>query len=226
MRLGFVIPVMNQMQLALETLESINTVYPHKIYLERNYIENRGVATAWNIGTRRAIADGCSIVFVLNDDIVISPMAVDHMVEVLRDKTIGVLTGCDHRNTLQPHEVATMPYPEYETDILDAPDFAFFSYTQETYETVGPFDENFHPAYFEDNDYVIRNLRAGLRPVRSQRAAFFHYGSRTQNSGSPVVPSYQFEVNRNYFVNKWGGLPGEESYLTPFNDPEKTWKDT
>ena len=226
MRLGFVIPVLNQMQLALETLESINTKFPHKIYLERNYLENKGVAAAWNIGTRRAIADGCDIIFILNDDIVISPGAIDHMVAwIKQDTKIWVITGTDHRNSLQPGQVAVMDDPDYEIDIIDAPDFAFFALSKESYWFIGEFDEHFHPAYFEDNDYVIRCLRSGKKPVRSQNAAFYHYGSRTQNHGKPVVPSPKFLENRTYFVRKWGGLPGREIFETPFNDPNLSWSD-
>lgn len=225
-KLGFVIPVLNQMQLALETLESIRTRHQWQIYLERNYLENKGVAAAWNIGTRRAIEDGCDIIFILNDDIVISPSAIDHMVNIWgRASDLGVLTGTDHRNSHSPAEVFNMDFPEYEGGLLDAPDFAFFSITPFTYSYIGAFDENFKPAYFEDNDYVYRTLLAGLRPLRSQNAAFYHYGSRTQNHGAPVVPSSQFVKNRSLYVEKWGGLPGQEGFKHPFNDPNKNWRE-
>lgn len=225
-KLGFVIPVLNQFQLALETVDSIKTKYAHKVYVERNYNVNQGVAAAWNSGAQRAFADGADIVFILNDDIVISPEAIDHMVDVLwGDDSIGILTGTDHRNSMTPEQVASMSLPDYEVDILDAPDFAFFAFTKQSYNWIGNFDTNFHPAYFEDNDYVIRCIRSGLYAFRSQRAAFYHYGSRTQNANgqNSVVPSPVFEQNRNYFVNKWGGLPGEESYDHPFNNIEMHW---
>lgn len=48
---------------------------------------------------------------------------------------------------------------------------------------------------------------------------FYHYGSRTQNQrpGSPVVSSPRFEENRARYVREWGGTPGQERFLTPFD---------
>ncbi len=190
-------------------------------------MDNRGVAAAWNSGIRRAFEDGCSVVFVLNDDIIICRDSVDHIAHrlVFGSEALGVLTGSDIRNFVSVDEAYDYPFQNYENDIMDAPDFAFFALTKDAYETVGEFDENFHPAYFEDNDYVYRCLLAKMRPVRSQNGSFYHYGSRTQNAGPPVVPSSVFEHNRNYFVGKWGGMPGEEVYNHPYNNPELNWRD-
>ena len=224
-RLGFVIPVLNQMQLALETVESIRTDHEWQFYLERNYIDNKGVAKAWNIGTRRAIEDGADVVFVLNDDIVLGKDTVDQLVTHTTSGLYGVVTGCDHRNTHTPAEIFNLENPNYEIDIIDAPDFACFAFSKTTWEIVGEFDENFYPAYFEDNDYVYRCLLAGRQPVRSQNSPFYHYGSRTQNAGGKqVVPSNQFVKNRAYYVSKWGGFPGQETFKTPFNNPDLGWQ--
>jgi GT2 family glycosyltransferase len=225
-KVGVVMPVLNQLKLALETIDSIRTQYEWKFYLERNYEYNNGVAKAWNSGTQRAISDECSHILIVNDDIVLGSETIDHMVYLMKDKTIGVLTGCDHRNLFSAEDVSRMDMPGYDIDIIDAPDFACFMITPETYSAIGSFDENFSPAYFEDNDYVYRCLLAGLKPVRSQNSPFYHYGSQTQNhnASKPVVPSPVFEKNRAYFVNKWGGLPGKEIHKTPFGRPDTDWR--
>lgn len=225
-KIGVVMPVLNQFKLALETLDSVRTQYEWEFYLQKNYEYNGGVAKAWNDGTKQAIADECSHILILNDDIVLGSETIDHMVYLMRDKEIGVLTGCDHRNSKTAEEVYHMDNPCYEIDLIDAPDFACFMITPETYWEIGSFDENFTPAYFEDNDYVYRCLLAGLKPVRSQNSPFFHYGSQTQNNSTskPVVPSNIFEKNRNYFVSKWGGLPGKECYRNPFNKTDLDWR--
>jgi hypothetical protein len=40
------------------------------------------------------------------------------------------------------------------------------------------------------------------------------------NNGSTLVdPSLRGdEENKEYFVRKWGGMPNDEKYLTPFNE--------
>lgn len=218
-KIGVVMPVLNQFKLALEAIDSVRTQYEWKLYLEQNYSHNKGVATAWNDGVKRAIDNECSHILIINDDIVLGNETIDHMVYLMRDKKIGVLTACDHRNTHSAEQVYQMDNPCYDVDIIDAPDFACFMITPESYWNIGTFDENFKPAYFEDNDYVYRCLLSGLKPVRSQNAPFYHYGSQTQNfdQSRPIVPSPKFEKNRDYYIKKWGGMPGKEKFKTPFN---------
>jgi GT2 family glycosyltransferase len=98
------------------------------------------------------------------------------------------------------------------------PNFSAFMLNRRCWETVGEFDENFFPAYFEDNDYHYRMRLAGLRAIVHPPALFYHFGSRTQNEArpAPIVPGDWFERNRSYYVRKWGGPPGQEQYRDPF----------
>ena len=72
---------------------------------------------------------------------------------------------------------------------------------------------------------------AGLTIKINTDAKIFHHGSATQNPDSSiyidnwVVKPEQFEKNKAYYVKKWGGMPGEEKFSTPFNDPNLTLKD-
>jgi GT2 family glycosyltransferase len=107
------------------------------------------------------------------------------------------------------------------------PDFACFMISWEAWKCVGRFDENFTPAYFEDNDYHRRINLAGMEGCSVNTAPYYHYGSQTQNAvaTAPVVHPDAFVQNRIYYTIKWGGEPGMESFDTPFNDPTKTWAD-
>lgn len=226
-RVAVVIPVLNQFELAVKSLESINfgkniTWQP---IIVNNWSVNNGVARAWNIGCKKAINFNFDYIMIINDDIVIAPSTPSHMIDILKDESIGIITGTDHRDTMTPDQVRVASYPSYNTDFLDAPDFACFMLTPKSYEHIGEFDENLHPAYFEDNDYCYRSIISGLSCIRSQNSIFYHYGSRTQNSGNPVVPSEQFERNREYYKGKWGGMPGEEQYVRPWNIEGLTWRD-
>lgn len=103
-------------------------------------------------------------------------------------------------------------------------DFAFAGYgcssfilPKATFEIVGPFDEHFYPAYFEDCDFERRVLLAGLRNLRTDflSAEVFRNSSSIQKD--PAL-NKDFDRNRQYYLNKWGGLPYQEVYLTPFGN--------
>jgi hypothetical protein len=36
-------------------------------------------------------------------------------------------------------------------------------------------------------------------------------------NGKVIVPSPEFEINRKYYIAKWGDQQGKEIYKTPFN---------
>jgi len=88
----------------------------------------------------------------------------------------------------------------------------------------GSFDENFFPAYFEDNDMHYRMKLAGAKGYINIRAVAWHVGSATQNADptNPNCSQEQFHNLKIYYVTKWGGMPGEETYTNPFNDPNKS----
>ncbi len=83
---------------------------------------------------------------------------------------------------------------------------------------VGYLDENFFPAYYEDNDHRYRMKLAGLEweyfPLD-----YDHIVSATIKKDPAIFAKNQitFKENGRYYVEKWGGLPGQEKYLTPFD---------
>jgi GT2 family glycosyltransferase len=91
----------------------------------------------------------------------------------------------------------------------------------------GTFDENFRPAYFEDNDMRYRIKLSGLKSYIHTEAVAHHYGSQTQyaDRNNPVCPPHMFEENRRYYIEKWGGQPGQEVCTTPYGSPNHTIKD-
>ncbi len=80
-------------------------------------------------------------------------------------------------------------------------------------------DELFAPAYFEDNDLLRRMDLSGSKRIAVQ-AKYRHVGSsvikydknlRKQNKVS-------HERNKEYYIKKWGGEPGRETFDTPFGN--------
>lgn len=96
--------------------------------------------------------------------------------------------------------------------------FSAFGVDRGAIKRAGMFDENFHPAYYEDNDFDYRCRLAGV-PMAGLPAGLTHDISSTLQSS----PSFRegnvrsFPKNADYFVRKWGGTPYHEVYTTPFN---------
>jgi GT2 family glycosyltransferase len=98
--------------------------------------------------------------------------------------------------------------------------FSVFMQRRELLERIGGYDENFWPAYFEDNDYVYRMKLAGVSHLAVPGLGYDHVGSGTLKSFSPAEMEEhhgRFQGLQQYYVRKWGGMPGREKYQVPFN---------
>lgn len=108
--------------------------------------ENKGVAASWNDGLRAAIADGCDVFAIMNDDIEVPDnwwipckQAVDqnmHLISLTNRTKDWLFSGW------------------------------FFVITKFTVDTVGFFDEQFGQFYNEDVDYAVRFWDSGLKATQ------------------------------------------------------------
>lgn len=94
-------------------------------------------------------------------------------------------------------------------------EFGAFALTAETIDQVGWFDENFHPIYFEDNDYRYRCGLYGVL-VEDLPGQTQHDNSSTIYSGFKMHNNRTFPKNAAYYQDKWGGPPGAETLIAPF----------
>lgn len=96
------------------------------------------------------------------------------------------------------------------------PDFDSFLISKEIFEKVGRFDEKFYPAYYEDDDYIVRLHHAG---VVIQNVTLLHpiLNRNTSSIGSIIGCNQLVENNRLYFLEKWGSYDPERAYKQPFN---------
>ena len=90
--------------------------------------------------------------------------------------------------------------------------------------TIGLFDENLYPCYFEDSDYVYRIKLAGSEPRGIPHVGVGHGSEAIRgNVTTHTNLDYKFKneitysQNKDYYVRKWGGEPGKEIYRSPFN---------
>jgi hypothetical protein len=103
---------------------------------------------------------------------------------------------------------------------------SWFVITKRGVQTVGWFDENIYPAYLEDCDWA---RRADLLKVRRANVPDVHaiHGDGV-NGGSCTIMSDPNIRGQNgnthggnfaYYDAKWGGKNEQETFATPFNDP-------
>ena len=159
-------------------------------------VGNLGVAAGWNSLCKTAFNRGCDAIIIANDDIILDPPTLPSTVLALQHSD---LVACPGQNL-----------------------FSYFGITRKMYETVGEFDQNFWPAYYEDNDYAYRLSLAGFVPHTLTESGFFHRGSATIGAYSPEQMSahhFNFRKNVEYYTQKWGGMPHHETYKTPFDRP-------
>lgn len=210
-KIGLIVPVYKNFVGFTELMQSVDVpVLPIVI---PNWQHNTGVSAGWNEGIRQAIEKRCDVAIIANDDIVLAPGTIHKLVTGVWHEGYDLVTPANTRDATLATE------PAY----AESADFSCFMIEPESFlSKFGRFDENFFPAYFEDNDMAYRmRLSGGTYRCRVD-AGMHHKGSVTQNwEGYQVVSGSMFECNRAYYVNKWGGVPGHEAYTNPYNDPNR-----
>lgn len=196
--------------------------------------ERWGFQKSVNFGVKYGIEHGADAFLVCNNDILIHPEAIWRLVERLSKGDVGMATAMDVRGEVEqigipPAAVGSLSALDKEkVDEAPHPNFSAFMVSKDCWEVIGEFDEVFYPAYFEDNDYHYRMKLAEVPTIVYPPAMFYHYGSRTQNeaneNGQPLVPSGMFENARAAYVQKWGGVPGSEQFILPYDNQSKTIK--
>lgn len=96
--------------------------------------------------------------------------------------------------------------------------------TEACKKRIGTFDENFYPAYFEDCDHHRRLMMSGAKDIRVPGFECVHgeppfWGSSTIHSDRELNRKNGITYGnlRKYYLKKWGGEPGKETYTKPFN---------
>jgi len=178
---------------------------------------NRGLSASWNDALYEGYeVDKCDVVLLVNDDISFLRGALDRFAKFAvsrRDAYMVTVMGYHH-------------YYAQRTDLGQQPlwgfGFSCFAVNPIAVETIGYFDTNIFPIYFEDCDYGRRGYLAGLQMAECKDAGIIHWGSLSaQVKGQEEMLAVKSPLNAAYYTRKWGGLPGSgnDVYPTPFNDP-------
>lgn len=107
-----------------------------------------------------------------------------------------------------------------ESDLVLMGGFHAFAVHRRVIKQVGWFDENYHPAYAEDNDFYHRVELSGLK-IKGIPSVKRHVGSATimLDHDLRARNDVTYPKNVEYHRAKWGGMMHEEVYQTPFNKP-------
>jgi GT2 family glycosyltransferase len=151
---------------------------------------NLGFTLAINIGGKAARGD---FVLFVNNDAVLEPGAIHHMVQTARrSRSIGAVGGklvypdgrLQEAGSIIWSDGGCAAYgrggdpsaPEYNFERkVDFCSAALMLTRRAVFEELGGFDERYRPAYYDDADYCVRVWRAGHSVVYEPKAAAIHY---------------------------------------------------
>jgi hypothetical protein len=213
---------------ALKTeLEMITTSTDSRYF---PYARNRGVARSWNEGLHASFNDGNDATFLVNDDLFFYEGGFDAFIDFVLSESrrvpeFGTISafGLDTGTAGSVGAGKFHQRPHWQGA-------ACMAVGQHAIETVGYFDQNFWPAYFEDADYFRRLELSGVPNLWDERILLEHNRSQTVRADFLLRKLHDERTRRNetYYIRKWGGLrgwggpdapPGLELFNHPFNDP-------
>lgn len=174
--------------------------YPDNIH----YIENdeNCLAKAWNIGLKYFFAKGYDHVFVSGlDSFSPSSKSLDNLAEFASVFFFAAANATGIKRV--PGTVGGIPVEHGDGS------FSFFCMTKGMFDWVGDFDEDFKPAYFEDNDYLERMRKLKCKPMLVLDATYEHLFQGTVKYGPEIQKKYPIFMQRNLelFVKKHGFVP-------------------
>jgi len=174
--------------------------------------ENLGFSKGCNKGIKLATGD---IIGLLNNDILFSSDWIKYVIEVLEKEAnagfvslSSIESFCNSKRKFDKIIKKLPDRPLYELCLK--PSFSCVFTKKYIFDKIGLFDENFTPAYFEDDDIAWRAIFAGFKNFKLSNVYFYHLGSVTGKS----LPNLHeiFLKNKQYFFEKYADKPYVEAY--------------
>jgi hypothetical protein len=155
----------------------------------------RSVAGAWNHGCRHALEWGADRLLIVANDVLVEPDCLDTLLR-FEQPGVALWSGINTRDR-QAIDPAL---------VTDGADFSCFMLPPRTLAEHGWFDEEFRPAYFEDNDYYARVVLGGDECRVLHAARFYHSGSQTIRLEPEAAHHvhHWWATNEARFRAKWG----------------------
>jgi GT2 family glycosyltransferase len=175
--------------------EKIRATQEELITREKNFViyrpeSNLNVSGSWNLIMDYAEKVNATHVLMLNDDVYLGKTE-------LEIQTIIRLGG-------------DAPFYNSERN------WSSFIFSLDGFKKVGKFDEELFPNYFNDNDMFRRMELLNMEMVYTSALNPVIYRNSMTIAKDPTL-NYRFADYRQNYISKWGGIPHEEIFTTPFN---------
>ena len=196
--------------------------------IKKNYPQVKIYSNAENAGFPKAVNQGIKesngkYILLLNNDTVTTKGWLERMLEVAEsDDKIGIVgpisnavsgvqldKDAKYPDIKSMHEYARTVKNKNSGKIEEFPRVAFLCtlIKKEVIEKIGGLDERFSPGNYEDDDFCLRAQLAGYKTVIAKDVFIHHYGSKSFTADGEEKYRERLEINRNKFVEKWGGTP-------------------
>lgn len=210
------------------------------------------LAKAWNYAADKLLWDEAyDAVIIMNDDVVVRPDTGELLAWAILEGQFAEQVNQMNGEPTQYENQWNMPWQDRRELLLisarhahwsDActdepdwdrlisarpiwqpgPDFSCFCISRRLGQVIGRFDENYYPAYLEDNDTHRRIQLAGFEA--GAFAPYWHFRNGTTRKSPEALARVHasFENCKRYYCAKWGapydtGNPiGRETFTTPF----------
>lgn len=139
-------------------ISRVKTALPGLNIIVHSLDYNPGSAAGFNVGLRELAASrDASWCLVVNSDISFYPGVLGRLAKGVEEKLIeDPFFGLGF------------------TSLCCGSEWSAVVFTRKVVDKVGLFDENFYPAYYEDDDYAIRTYLAGLKAHKFNNTALHH----------------------------------------------------
>jgi polysaccharide pyruvyl transferase CsaB len=176
---------------------------------------NNGFARANNQGIARSSGD---YIVLLNNDTIVPPGWLSRLLRHLENSVIGMIgpltnfvgneakLDIDYQTWGEMEAFAARHVWEHDGQSADIYMLAMFcvAFRRDTYDEIGPLDEQFGIGMFEDDDYAQRMKAKGYRVMCAADVFVHHFGQAAfkklieDGSYDPL-----FDENRSYYETKW-----------------------
>ena len=146
--------------------------------------ENLGYSGGNNIGLRYIKDMEYEFVGLLNNDILFTPNWLEDTIQIFsKDNQLGMVSpriqkgkAINTKNYLQKYNKYLSRFKEDFIYSIE-PLFCCVIIKKEVTDKIGLMDENFSPAFWEDNDFCLRTMYAGYSLARSNRTfVYYNHG--------------------------------------------------
>ena len=167
--------------------------------------ENLGYSKGNNIGITQALQKDYDYIALLNNDILLTPNWLNDTIEAFKlDESLGMLSPRNNEKCPLKPDNYINGYKKYLSKFkaplkyVVTPFFSCVVIKRKVLDDIGLFDENFSPAFWEDNDLSFRAMYQGYSLAYCNSTFIFHNHSTTTRSLDKTIP----ERNKQYFFKK------------------------